>query len=208
MSSEFTQSPSRSSYTSKGSENSRSFEDCESQIKKILKTEHPTRKEAPKIHSYEGPTESPGLCYEDDYNQVSLEYYSLKGMHLEPLDVKTTFLHGDLNEDIYMAQPIGFQSAGKEENLVCKLKKILYGLKQAPRQWPNIAHAVGVVTRFMSNLGREHCEAVKWLLRYLKGTSKATLCFTTKSKEPSRYAHQGGDNREVEALRSFNWPLR
>ncbi|GJR15593.1 retrovirus-related pol polyprotein from transposon TNT 1-94 [Tanacetum coccineum] len=45
---------------------------------------------------------------------------------------------------------------------------------------PNIAHAVGVVSRFMSNLGREHWEAVKWLLRYLKGTSKATLCFSRK----------------------------
>ncbi|GJX61085.1 hypothetical protein Tco_0293985 [Tanacetum coccineum] len=45
---------------------------------------------------------------------------------------------------------------------------------------PDIAHAVGVVNRFMSNPGREHWEAVKWLLRYLKGTSKATLCFSRK----------------------------
>ncbi|GJW93969.1 hypothetical protein Tco_0173641 [Tanacetum coccineum] len=45
---------------------------------------------------------------------------------------------------------------------------------------PDIAHAVGVVSRFMSNPGREHWEAVKWLLRYLKGTSKATLCFSRK----------------------------
>lgn len=55
-------------------------------------------------------------------------------LHLEQLDVKTTFLHGDLDEDIYMAQPEGFQVAGKED-WVCKLKRSLYGLKQAPRQW-------------------------------------------------------------------------
>nr|GEY78011.1 retrovirus-related Pol polyprotein from transposon TNT 1-94 [Tanacetum cinerariifolium] len=45
---------------------------------------------------------------------------------------------------------------------------------------PDIAHAVGVVSRFMSNPGREHWEAVKWLLRYLKGTSNMTLHFKGK----------------------------
>nr|KYP76678.1 Retrovirus-related Pol polyprotein from transposon TNT 1-94 [Cajanus cajan] len=43
---------------------------------------------------------------------------------------------------------------------------------------PNIAHVVGDVSRFMSNRGRKHWEAVKWLLRYLKGTSKIALFFS------------------------------
>ena len=42
---------------------------------------------------------------------------------------------------------------------------------------PDIAHAVGVVSRFLSNPGKKHWEAVKWILRYLKGTSKSSLCF-------------------------------
>ena len=55
-----------------------------------------------------------------------------ENLHLEQLDVKTTFLRGDLEEDLYMIQPEGFTVQGKE-NLVCKLRKSLYGLKQAPR---------------------------------------------------------------------------
>ncbi|CAL5395053.1 unnamed protein product [Camellia sinensis] len=253
-------------------------------------------------------------------------------LELEQMDVKTTFLHGDLKEEIHMEQLEGFEIKGKE-NLVCRLKKSLYGLKQAPRQWyekfdsfmvgheykrtatnqcvyvrkfpdgnfiilllyvddmlivgqdatvirslknelsqsfdmkdlgpaqqmlgiqivrdrkakklwlsqekyverviakfnmkdskpvntplanhfklsksscpsstkereemeaipylsvveslmyvmvstrPDITHAVGVVSRFLSNPGKEHWEAVKWILRYLKGTTKMCLCF-------------------------------
>ena len=55
-----------------------------------------------------------------------------ENLHLEQLDVKTVFLHGDLEEEIYMHQPEGFIVQGKE-NLVCRLTKSLYGLKQAPR---------------------------------------------------------------------------
>eukprot|EP00253_Pinus_taeda_P033307 PITA_33307 len=53
---------------------------------------------------------------------------------VEQMDVKTKFLHGDLEEEIYMKQPKGFTVKGKKE-LVCKLKKSLYGLKQSPRMW-------------------------------------------------------------------------
>jgi hypothetical protein len=53
---------------------------------------------------------------------------------VEQLDVKTTFLHRDLEEGMYMKHPKGFVVKGKKE-LVCKLKKSLYGLKQSPRMW-------------------------------------------------------------------------
>ena len=49
-------------------------------------------------------------------------------------DVKTTFLNGDLEEEIYMDQLEGFVKP-RQESKVCKLTKFLYGLKQAPKQW-------------------------------------------------------------------------
>ncbi|GJX52528.1 putative RNA-directed DNA polymerase [Tanacetum coccineum] len=55
-------------------------------------------------------------------------------LEVEQMDVKTAFLHGDLDKEIYMEQPEGFQVKGKED-YVCRLQKSLYGLKQAPRQW-------------------------------------------------------------------------
>jgi hypothetical protein len=55
-------------------------------------------------------------------------------LEVEQMDVKTSFLHGDLEEQIYMKQPEGFVVKGKKE-LICKLKKSLYGLKQSPRMW-------------------------------------------------------------------------
>jgi hypothetical protein len=55
-------------------------------------------------------------------------------LELEQIDVKTAFLHGDLEEEIYMVQLEGFEAKGKEYK-VCRLKKSQYGLKQAPRQW-------------------------------------------------------------------------
>ena len=53
---------------------------------------------------------------------------------VEQMDVKTTFLHGDLEEEIYMKQPKGYVVKGNKE-LVCKPKKSLYGLKQSQRMW-------------------------------------------------------------------------
>ena len=52
----------------------------------------------------------------------------MRDLELEQSDVKTVFLHGELEEEIYMDQPEGFIVLGKED-LVCKLKRSLYGLK-------------------------------------------------------------------------------
>jgi len=59
---------------------------------------------------------------------------AIMDLEIHQMDVKTAFLNGELEEDIYMDQPQGVVQDGKE-HLVCKLKKSLYGLKQSPRAW-------------------------------------------------------------------------
>ncbi|KAH9769644.1 hypothetical protein KPL71_012096 [Citrus sinensis] len=66
--------------------------------------------------------------------RILLALVAVNDMHLEQMDVKIAFLHGELEEMIVMAQPIGYENPDKAD-YVCLLKKSLYGLKQSPRQW-------------------------------------------------------------------------
>ena len=89
-----------------------------------------------------GFSQIPGVDYNDVFSPVVKHssirtFFGIVAMHdleLEQLDMKTAFLHGELEEEIYMDQPEGFIVPGKED-FVCKLKRSLYGLKQSPRQW-------------------------------------------------------------------------
>ena len=81
-----------------------------------------------------------GIDFKDTYAPV-VRYESIRiflalaagmDMDMKQFDVRTAFLHGDLNEVIFMDQPAGYDDkSGKK----CWLRKGLYGLKQAPRQW-------------------------------------------------------------------------
>src|SRR3954466_5224653 len=66
--------------------------------------------------------------------RVLISIDAIYNLIVHQMDVKTVFLNGDLEEEIYMEQPEGFVIHG-QENKVCKLDKSLYGLKQAPKQW-------------------------------------------------------------------------
>jgi hypothetical protein len=66
--------------------------------------------------------------------RVMLSLATSYNLFIHQMDIKTTFLNGELEEEIYMDQPDGFALKG-QEGMVCKLLKSLYGLKQAPKQW-------------------------------------------------------------------------
>jgi len=66
--------------------------------------------------------------------RILLSYAAIHDWEMAQLDIKTAFLHGLIDEEIYIQQPEGYIKPG-EEHLVCKLVKCIYGLKQASRVW-------------------------------------------------------------------------
>ncbi|CAH9142653.1 unnamed protein product [Cuscuta epithymum] len=89
-----------------------------------------------------GYAQTYGVDYSNTFSPVAkLTYVRLlislaatHDWHLHQLDIKNAFLHGDLQEEVYIEQPPGFVAQG-EYGKVCRLRKSLYGLKQSPRAW-------------------------------------------------------------------------
>nr|GEZ68935.1 zinc finger, CCHC-type [Tanacetum cinerariifolium] len=90
----------------------------------------------------QGFRQKEGIDYFDTYAPVArittirllLALAAIHNLVIHQMDVKTAFLNGDLEEEVYMKQPEGFVMPGNEHKM-CKLVKSLYGLKQAPKQW-------------------------------------------------------------------------
>ena len=99
-----------------------------------------------------------GISYFDTYAPVTrisiirllIALGAIHDLVIHQMDVKTTFVNGDLEEEVYMKQPEGFIMPGMEHK-VCKLVESLYGLKQAPEQWHLKFDEVVLSNGFMLN---------------------------------------------------------
>lgn len=72
-------------------------------------------------------------------------------LEVHQIDIKSAYLNGNLDEELYMDQPEGFTVQGKEGK-VCKLSQAIYGLKQAGRQWHAHLHDTLSMLGFQENL--------------------------------------------------------
>jgi Reverse transcriptase (RNA-dependent DNA polymerase)/gag-polypeptide of LTR copia-type/Pol polyprotein, beta-barrel domain/GAG-pre-integrase domain/Integrase core domain len=105
-----------------------------------------------------GFTQVFGLDYIETFSPVAklasirilLAIAAVEDLEIHQMDVVTAFLAGDLEEEVYMEPPEGFEEDG---NLVCKLQKSIYGLKQAPRVWNQ------KIRRYLRSIGFQHTHA-------------------------------------------------
>ena len=90
----------------------------------------------------QGYAQTYGVDYSDTFSprakltfvRLFISFVASYGWDLHQLDIRNVFLHGDLQEEVYMEQPPGFVAEG-EIGKVCRLRKYLYDLKQSPHVW-------------------------------------------------------------------------
>lgn len=142
----------------------------------VLKLKHKANGEVDKYKARlvaRGFTQEKGFDYNETYSptakfttfRVLMAIAVHSDYHIHHMDVKCAFLNGQLNEEIYMQQPEGFEDG---TNRVCKLQKSIYGLKQASRMWNERFH------QFMIKIGFKRCSSDHCLYTRI---GNGTVCY-------------------------------
>src|SRR5712692_5185414 len=120
-----------------------------------------------------GFSQKEGIYYEETFAPVA-RYTSIRSVlaldavmkwKIHQMDVKTAFLNGVVEEEVYVEHPLSFETHDRE-SYVCRLKKALYGLKQAPRTWYDR------IDSFLSSLG------------FTKSKANSNLYYKVEDGEP------------------------
>ncbi|GJZ87332.1 putative reverse transcriptase, RNA-dependent DNA polymerase [Tanacetum coccineum] len=136
----------------------------------------------------QGHTQEEGIDYDEVFAPVArieairifLAYASYMGFMVYQLDVKSAFLYGQIEEEVYVCQPPGFEDPDHPDK-VYNVVKALYGLHQAPRAWPDIMFVVCACARFQVPPKTSHLLAIKRIFRYLKGKPSLGLWYPKDS---------------------------
>jgi transposase InsO family protein len=152
-----------------------------------------------------GFSQKEGIDYEETFAPVAkfpairalLSLVAHHDLELHQMDVKTAFLNGDLDRDIFMKQPEGFIVQGSE-NLVCKLHKCLYGLKQASRAWYEKIHQA------LTSLGFKSLSADTCLYLRRQGTAYTLIALYVDDLLIASNSKQGVNDLKRDLSRRFS----
>ncbi|GJT12378.1 retrovirus-related pol polyprotein from transposon TNT 1-94 [Tanacetum coccineum] len=148
----------------------------------------------------QGYNQQEGIDYDETYALVArlesirilLAYVCALDFKLFKMDVKSAFLNGLINEEVYVAQPSGFIDFEKPDH-VYKLKKALYGLKQAPKAWFDILKAFLIKHEYKMGMVEFRRISLTW---FRSCTSRSH--YRSISKQTTRYPCEASHGHKIE----------
>ena len=146
-----------------------------------------------------GYAQTYGVDYSDTFSLVAKMTYvrlfismaATYNLDLHQLDIKNVFLHGNLQEEVYMKQPLGFVAQG-EIGRVCRLQKPLYGLKQSPRAW------LGKFSQVVKEFGMQKTKSDHFV--FYRNSSSAIILLVVYVDD---IVITGSDSKCISSLNSF-----
>nr|GEV11918.1 zinc finger, CCHC-type [Tanacetum cinerariifolium] len=154
-----------------------------------------------------------GIDYFDTYGPVAristirllISMTSIHNLIIHQMDVKTAFLNGELEEEVYMNQPMGFIMPGND-NKVCKLIMSLYGLKHAPKQWHQKFDEVVLSNGYLLNQADKYLTKEFWSSRFfMKDMGEADVILGIRIKHESNGIAISLSHYIEKVLKNFNY---